>query len=323
MALGSGNGGSGGVTPQTSHHFPAPTGVADRSRLGTFGKLLAFLKYFPLSSLHLLTKRGFDRMSKRIKDFVDKNLYKIRGFMHPVDAMTFAGLMEFQDRNNISGSIAEIGVFYGRSLSLLGQYIKDGETAVGLDLYDIRGQLAYVEDVVERIGFKDRCALQAVDSLTLKADELISRFGKFRFFSVDGGHEHHHVMNDGMLAMDTLTDDGVIAFDDFMNPQYPDVSVAVIDLLRQRSDQFVPFCITNAKLYVTNRQSLDLYKNALSGEDLWARSYTDRFPLLGSEVLYVTQSLGNRAIYQKLAERGLGALGDRLTSRKQREFSRQ
>src|ERR1700677_697810 len=80
-----------------------------------------------------------------LRSFVDNRLYKIKGFLNPVDAMIFSDILNFQTCQEYTGAVAEIGVFYGRSFTLMAKAITSEEKALGIDLYDIDGQLAYVK----------------------------------------------------------------------------------------------------------------------------------------------------------------------------------
>lgn len=256
------------------------------------------------------------------RNFIDRRLYRIRGFMHPVDAMVFANLLNFQERNGLAGGLAEIGVFFGRSFALMAQ-LAGGSKVIGLDLFDIPGQRDYVEQVLARLGLDERCLLVGGNSLEIEPAQLVERVGPIRFFSVDGGHERHHVLGDGELAIAALAEHGVIAFDDFMNSQYPDLSAAVIDLLRAHEDEIAPFCITRSKLYVTRTASRERYLQAMRDVPLWAKGEWEEFSFLDRPVVHVTQSVRNRAIYQALAAQGFGGIAGALTGRERRINTRQ
>jgi len=257
-----------------------------------------------------------------LRSFIDNGLYKIRGFMHPVDAMAFSAILEYQVREGMQGGIAEIGVFFGRSFSLLARNAQSaGDRALGIDLFDISGQLDYVRAVIAREGVQQATQLHAGSSLELTARDVTDKIGPVRFFSVDGGHELHHIAKDSELAIETLAPHGVIAFDDFLNPQYPDLTVGVIDFLRH-TESVVPFCISRAKLYVCRPEFRDRYMTLIRTTPLWASVEREEFTFLGHRIIFTSQSIINRGLYQKLAERGLGRLGNFLTMQKQRRFAR-
>ena len=57
-----------------------------------------------------------------------------------------------------------------------------------------------------------------------------------------------------------------------------------------------------------------MYQDVLKGMDLNGGLIRDRFKLLGHDVVFIDQPGVNRAVYQKLAERGFGSVGKRLAT---------
>jgi predicted O-methyltransferase YrrM len=251
-----------------------------------------------------------------IKNLIDRELYRIRGFLHPVDAMLFANLLSGQTANGVTGGVCEIGVFYGRSLVLMATALADEhERALGIDLFDIgRGsQLADVQAALTRHDVERKCTLLQRSSLDLSPDDITSVVGGVRFFSIDGGHERHHVDHDSALALSCLANEGIIAFDDFFNPLYPDVTVAVMDFVRKHPTEVAPFCLSRGKLYVCRSSHYADYLDLARKSSMWASVELQSFDFLGRKIAYFTQSIVNRAFYQKSAERGLGSIGHYFT----------
>ncbi len=256
-----------------------------------------------------------------MQTLIHRQIYRIAGFLHPTDAMAFAGLGMWQRSSRIAGSVMEIGVFYGRSFAIMARLIDPArEVAVAADLFDIgpiddahSEQLSTFEKNLAFIG-ADRAAVLILkgDSGALQAAELQSQVGKIRFLSIDGGHEEPQVSSDAMLGMKILSDDGMMVFDDFFNPQYPDVTFSVFRLLKNEMADFVPFLITKNKLYLCRSGSAPRYRQAVALMPLWAGSTRERFKFMGSDVTYLYQSLPNRAIYQLLATRGLGCVASSI-----------
>ena len=244
--------------------------------------------------------------------------------MHPCDAMVFASLIEFQQNQGWAGALAEIGVFFGRSLALMARAAQpSGDPVLGLDLFNIGENQRYVENLLKRLKLDRHVTLQKRNSLKLTPQDIIDTCGPVRFFSIDGGHELVHIINDTELATQTLCENGVIAFDDFMNAQYPEISRGVIQFLEANPHRLVPFAITHAKLYACTPESYDRYFAAAREFALWAGASNDTFSFMDRDLVYVQQALPARAVYQKLAERGFGGLGDRLAPKSARNFDRQ
>ena len=256
-----------------------------------------------------------------MRTFIDKRLYRLRGFMHPTDAMLFSAILDFQTKQTWDGALAEIGVFYGRSLALMANGAGQSDKVLGLDLFDIEGQHAYVVEKLEEERLNGCVELVSGSSLDLRPHDIVDRVGPVRFFSVDGGHELHHIENDAGLALDTLAEHGVIAFDDFMNSQYPGLSLGIFRFMEEHASEVRPFAITKAKLYVCRAASHQSYISCARDAGLWAGAYREEFTFLDAPVVHVMQSVLNRGLYQQLAGRGLGALSPAMGAK--RPFTRQ
>ena len=244
--------------------------------------------------------------------------------MHPTDAFAFAGILSNQADRSIKGMLVEIGVFYGRSFSLLALHGKtSGSVAVGIDLFDIAGQQSYVDNILAKFDVASAAIIIAQPSESVQAQYLVSEYQKARFFHIDGGHERHHLYADLDLAMRVMSDDCVVIFDDFMNAQYPDLSVAIIDSIQEHSDILVPFAITRAKLYTCSPQMKHIYMEALLTGTRPPGSHIDKFSFLGSEILFIDQRIKERAIFQSFAAIGVGSLANSLTAKSSLGFTRQ
>jgi methyltransferase family protein len=266
-----------------------------------------------------------------LRYFIDRRLYRITGFLHPVDAMVLYGLAKLQRASGIVGGVAEIGVFYGRAFSLLAKTLQSGkERGLAIDLFDIgplpsggSQQLDAFNDAMrgEGIPVVDY-EVYAGSSAAVTAELIKDRIGPVRVFSVDGGHERDDVDNDSALALNALHPAGVIAFDDFFNPSYPDVTCAVLDFMNRQDGGVRPFCITKNKLYVCRADVHAFYMKGMEELDLWAGGEKQKFAFLGDEVYHCTQSLANRVVYQKAAERGFGAIAAGLLRAPRHKFAR-
>ena len=130
---------------------------------------------------------------------------------------------------------------------------------------------------------------------------------------MDGGHWRDIVVNDLCLAADTVSDDGVIALDDFLHKEWPDVTLGFFDWHRGPGADFGPLAISPGKLYLAKREKLDMYSDQLlSLPSIRSRviKYYDflgqRVPILSqrypSFVLAMKQYLENASpgLYQQL-----------------------
>jgi hypothetical protein len=197
----------------------------------------------------------------------------VEGYMTVLDAQIIAALLSCQDEQNIAGHLCEIGVHHGRLFLMLALSRRPGERSLAIDLFEDdqinantrhAGRNRAVFGNAQRLGIEFSDAeIFKTSSLEVSAEDVLKRTGgKVRFFSVDGSHLYREVENDLGLAARTLTDDGIIAIDDFFNTNWADVSFATGDFLR-RNPTLVPFAITS-KLYVASPAASAQYKAVLS-----------------------------------------------------------
>lgn len=200
-----------------------------------------------------------NRMLISPEKYVERFMGTVQGYMTSLDARLIAALLKYQDENNIGGHLCEIGVHHGRLFLMLALARRDGERALAIDLFEDdainsntrhAGRNGALLANARRLGIElSEEETFKTSSLDVKSSDILARTtGRIRFFSVDGCHLYREVENDLRLAESTLTRDGIIAVDDFFNPNWADVSFATYDFLRQ-SGKFVPFAITS-KLFL-------------------------------------------------------------------------
>lgn len=229
--------------------------------------------------------------------YVSLSMGTVQGFLTPLDARLIAALLTYQNQNRINGHLCEIGVHHGRLFLLLATARRFGERSLGIDLFEDdeiniscrqpgRDQALFVNARRLGIRFSEEETFMT-SSLDIGPAAILARTtGPIRFWSIDGGHLYRHVENDLRLAEATMAPMGVIAVDDFFNPRWPEVSLAVYDFL-QKTDLMVPFAITRGKIYLTDSGAAEKYKAAL-------RSHTEMghqevVKILGKDVLLLKQ----------------------------------
>lgn len=160
------------------------------------------------------------------------------------------------------GPICEIGVHHGRFL--IGAHnALGGVRALGIDLFEQQ------ERNVDGSGEGSREMLRAAtahavnpaqidtrpgDSLDLglpEIDEIRTRYGRFKVFSIDGGHTPEHVVSDMRIAQELTAQDGLILVDDFFSPHWPGVTEGLHALFQSRQCRFAPFLYLENKLFLT------------------------------------------------------------------------
>ena len=237
-----------------------------------------------------------DRASTSLNKYIARSMETVQGYLTVQDARLIAALLSYQDQNNLKGNLCEIGVHHGRLFLMLALARRAEERALAIDLFEDdaintdtqhagRDRALFANAQRLRIQLSDEEILKT-SSLDIHATDILKRAaGRIRLFSIDGCHLYRHVENDLRLAQSTLTDEGIIAVDDFFNKDWADASFATYDFLR-RTDSLVPFAITS-KLYLAAPSVAEKYKAALSKCTDLGQIY--RVQILGTDVLALRQ----------------------------------
>jgi hypothetical protein len=164
------------------------------------------------------------------------------------------GLLRIQSDLGVTGPIAEVGSFEGRFFIALAHALREGETALGIDLFDWPNP-----EVMQR--FEANCARHGIpaekritwkaDSRTMKPEDLLAKLGgrRPRFIHVDGEHSRSALSRDLELATAVLSPEGVLVLDDMLHPGYPTLMVSVQDYL-ERHPEMVVLCIIDRETIV-------------------------------------------------------------------------
>lgn len=199
----------------------------------------------------------------------------VPGFLTPQAAGLLDALSRRQSREGVGGDIAEIGVFYGRAALVLGRTLTDGERLVACDRFDVGARDVEgwsfddpdgPEEALRRrwagwIGREEALVVRRGDSADLRPRDLGA---PARLIHVDGGHDLDTVARDLRLATEAVSADGALVVDDVLLPEWPDVTVAVIDHLRAQRGRLVPVAVAEHKLVVCPAEAASRYR-------AWAR----------------------------------------------------
>jgi hypothetical protein len=199
-------------------------------------------------------------VSPALRTYLRSKIYSVNGYLKSLDARLIVALASWQTGNGIAGGLAEIGVHHGKLFFLLALSRQVGEKSLAIDLFEDDENNASARFGGRSRAFSTHAAslnvalesteVQKADSLTLTSDDILSRVGRVRIFSVDGGHLYHHVAHDLPLVLSTLAPGGVIAVDDFCNSEWPEVTSATYDFVRAQEGKIVPAILTKKKLYL-------------------------------------------------------------------------
>ena len=164
-----------------------------------------------------------------------------------------------------AGAVAEIGIFQGKFfIGLSKTFATSSENpAAAIDVFELQefnldhsgtGDLAAFQGNLDRFGPGiGAVTIVQTDSLALDradAEALIARHGRFSFFSVDGCHDVVHTVKDVEFAMSVTAHNGVIAVDDYLNPDWPGVAEAMAKMYLMGSHPFVPLAFCCGKLFL-------------------------------------------------------------------------
>lgn len=209
-----------------------------------------------------------------IQSYLNRHVEGVNGWLGDVDMVAIKAIGEWQTAQNISGDLAEIGVHHGKLYFILALLRQGTEKALAIDLYEddsLNFGVHARRDIMlfrnaERLGIPIADAeIWKVDSTTITPEQIAERASNVRIFSVDGGHEYHHVEADLRTANSVLGEHGVIIIDDIFGKGWPDVTVASIQMLAEFSDVLEPFLITNSKLYVCRKGAAAGYRAMIDG----------------------------------------------------------
>lgn len=129
--------------------------------------------------------------------------------------------------NKIEGDICEIGVWKGKSLTLMQR--ASGKNVIGIDPLELPKQteeLNYFKDHI----FPEAKIIKNYSELAISQFQSVSK--KLSLLHIDGGHLKEHVVTDFILYSRFVVPGGFIIFDDYRDNVYsPEVGQAV-DLLR-------------------------------------------------------------------------------------------
>ena len=202
--------------------------------------------------------------------YLEDSYDKVIGMSSRFAAAICCGLLRIQSDLGVKGSVAELGAFEGRFFIAMAKALKDGERALGIDIFEWPNP-----QVIDR--FEANCARHGVPSdkrITWKADsnkmapqELLAKLDgeKVRLIHVDGEHTQAALTKDLELATAVIKDGGVIVLDDMLHPGYPTLMLAVQAYLDRHPDMTV--------LCIIDRESIFAATKFILCQKTWFKKY--------------------------------------------------
>lgn len=236
-----------------------------------------------------------------LRRYVFGPMVSIPGYMRPLDAFVFAAVLEAQTSRGWGGDVCEIGTYFGRSYFLMRHLLAPSEKLLSIDIYEDTGdrdtscRYSAIRVTAERLGFDvDPQLMMCADSRKLEVCDVLARAGPFRFVHIDGGHQRDHVDADAGLALGTAAPHGVMCFDDFYNPVWPEVTSGVHEFIRENSE-FAIFAIANMKAYLARREYAATYRAALFNNAHFMSATTIPSQFGDDDLLFIQQKQASRA----------------------------
>lgn len=233
-------------------------------------------------------------MSDRQREYILRGRNKVGGWFFRLDAEIFYSITDHQNRNALDGSLVEIGLHHGKSFIALCLSLRHGQRAYGIDLFEEqslnldrsgKGDRRVVEGNLKAADVDlSTVILDARASTSVSPSDILGSVGAARFFSIDGGHQIDVVRDDLLLAERTLAGHGVIALDDFLRPEWPDVSAGYFAWFAARSKSIVPFAIGFNKLYLCEQSHVASYREVLRSSEFLKFFLTKHYDFCGNEI---------------------------------------
>jgi cephalosporin hydroxylase len=211
-------------------------------------------------------------------NFINQESSKINGwFFHP-DMISFWCIDLAQKQMQIMGDLCEVGVWHGKSIVLLCNLAREGETITGFDLFE-GDLLDKANKNIQLYGGGREAILKVADTSRLNTTELGTTFSRgIRILHIDAGHEYHEVMHQLQLFSPFVSEGGCIIMDDYQDREFPGIEAAVLDFCEiDRPRRFVPFLAGGNKMYLCERNMATKYQTNLLQHDVFAdKSRTTR-----------------------------------------------
>jgi hypothetical protein len=173
-------------------------------------------------------------------------------------------LLDFQKAGDLRGDLFEIGVWRGRSASVLAAYCRDDET---LYLCDLKVDVDALRTAFGSVGAADRkvVAISAPSAELSGRLDLRAMHGSVRFMHIDGEHTGTAVYRDLELAHRLVRPEGVVVIDDFFSPRYPGNTTEAVRYLEKNPFHFRLFAVAFNKGYFCRPETLARYMDFAAG----------------------------------------------------------
>lgn len=215
-------------------------------------------------------------MQKSFLQVYSDAFHRIPGWFTYDAALMFMAYNQLIAEDGISGDTLEIGVYYGLSAIAVATLRGPGRRMYAVDLFEELGpneaygvgrtyRERFEEHMLSFFGKLDFLSPITSASGKLKSSEFVPAFS---FCHVDGGHSPRETFADLKFASDILMPGGLLALDDYFNPQHSGVCEGALEFRRRHEGVLRPVAIGYNKV---------LFQKLPAGRDLNAK-FSRAFP---------------------------------------------
>lgn len=210
--------------------------------------------------------------------YIEVGMASNKGWFYKPDAYAMVDIDTIQQELGVSGSLVEIGVYQGKSLTLLSLLAHEHEKVIGLDLFTLgQSDMGASVGAVAMAGGK--ASVRVFNSQLDNVDAL--DLGSIRMLHIDGDHSFDGVSSDLTRFAPYVQRGGVIVMDDYHQRDDPGVAIAV-NRWCMRTD-WVMFMSSFNKVFLCHRSMAHIYVShriELPRGETMRVDHIEGFPLL-------------------------------------------
>lgn len=200
---------------------------------------------------------------KALERYARSGCKSVEGWLYEGAVTLTVIVNEIQRKFGIQGHIGEIGIHHGKLFILLYLMLRSDEYALAVDVFDDiesnvdasgRGNKnIFLKNLKHHAGDDSRLKIIQQDSTKLGYKDIQDTVnGKYRLFSIDGGHTAYATYHDLITVSQSLSEGGVVILDDYFNEKWPGVSVGINKFILEKNNvNLTPFLIGGNKLFIT------------------------------------------------------------------------
>lgn len=194
-------------------------------------------------------------------NMITLGLETIPGWFWGTDVAMFEWFLGQQESAGVTGDLAEMGCYLGRSAVLVGAHLQPGETFTVVDLFE--DPAADGANSTENDGTYRGLSQAAFEANYRRVHGTLpvvvrgfsqdvtahAAHGSHRFVHIDASHLYDHVKGDIAAARALVAPDAVVVFDDIREAHTPGVWAAFWEAVV--AGDLLPIAVTEHKMYAT------------------------------------------------------------------------